>query len=570
MKKLIPLLLVLILALSLFAGCGTYSGGETKAATDAPQTREKTKEGYGSITIAATEPNTLNLLTSQSNLDKDIFYLTSVMLYRPYGDQVNPEMVTNVERSEDGKKYTYTLREANYVDGTPVVAADFVYYLLNSTIAQSSSMTDSFINGKAYMNGECEASEVGCYAPDDHTLVVELAEDAADFNPEMYPVYPLKQSYAEEKGDALGGTAADFLCSGPYILTDWTFGASLTFKKNPDYWNAAESFQIAEVKLIHGTDSNAQYNMFTRGEADILWSINSDLQEKLPDVSTHKMTGALQGLEFNTTGMYFDGTTFQARDEKVTALLANKNFRMALCNALNREALVAAVDPSGEAANRYFEIGRSPSGGKFIDEYPINTAPKTGDEALAKEYLAKAMEELGYKDVSELPTVQYLTFENANFKLMGETIQSEWKRVLGLTNIELKLKPIQDAIMSMVYMDYDIYYQATGVTPDNLLMYMKYWKTGGPMSDVMQAGAPFSSIYSNADFDAVVTAASSEFDEAARNKLIAQAEEIFMNDYIFIPIMNQGNYTAVSSRVKGFVVANALEGIMLDQAYIAD
>lgn len=582
MKKLIPILLVLVMLASILTGCNTYgnntsdptaapdntNSGSTE--TEAPAGREKTKEGYGSVNIAYTEPNTLNLLTSQSNLDQNVFYLISVMLYRPFGDKMEPEMVTNLEKSEDGRKYTYTLREAYYTDGTQVTAQDFVYYILNSTMARQSTITNCLVNGKAYMAGECEASEVGCYAENDTTLVIELAEDAAGFDPEM-DIYPLKQSYAEEKGDALGGTAQDFLCSGPYIITDWTYGASLTFTKNPDYWNAENSFQIKDVKIIHGADSNAQYNMFVAGEADILASIGDDIADKLKDYSTHYMTGALQGLEFNTTGMYFDGTTFAARDPEVTALLSNKNFRMALSYALDRETIVGAVDPKSVGTTRYFDNAHGlTEGKKFSEEFAFETAPLTGDEAKAVEYLNAALSELGYGSVSELPTVKYLTFESATFRLMAETIQSEWKRVLGITNIEIELKPIQDAIMSMVYMNYDIYYQATSVEANSQLTCMQYWMTGGGMSDVMQAGAPFSSIYSNSDFDAIVTQASSEFDEAKRFQLVAQAEEIFLNDYIFIPVMNQGGYTAVSDRIAGYVVADLVPGIMLNDAYVVE
>ena len=576
MKKLISLFIAVIMLAGILAGCTTGNttdptNTQAPTNTDAPTGREKTKEGYGSVTIAYTEPNTLNLLTSQSNLDEDVFYLISVMLYRPYGNVIKPEMAVSCEFDEAAKTYTYKIREAYYQDGTQITAADFVYYILNSVKATASTaIVECLKNGKEFIAGECDASEVGVRTIDDLTFVLELNDDAAEFDPEMR-IYPLKQSYAEEKGDALGGTAQDFLCSGPYIITDWTYGASLSFTKNPDYWDAENTFQIKDVKIIHGTDANAQYNMFTRGEADILQSISVETEELLRDHSTHYMSGALQGIQFNTTGFYFDGTTFAQRDAEVTALLANKNFRMALCYALDRDAIVKVVDAKSEGTNRYLGLANGTSEGKtFSEEFQIDVAPIAGDEAKAVEYLNKAMEELGYTDVSQLPTVKYLTFENAAFRLMAETVQSEWKRVLGITNIEIELKPIQDAIMSMVYMNYDIYYQATAVDKANQLTCMRYWKTGGGLSDIMGAGAPFSSIYSNSEFDALVDSASSEFDTAKRYALVAQAEEMFLNDYIFIPIMNQGGYTAVSNRITGYEVVDIYYGLMLAYAEVVD
>ena len=579
MKKLLALTLAVLLLASLFVGCGTYTDdpsttkkpANNSEATDAPVVREKSKEGYGSVTIAYTEPNTLNLLTSQSNLDEDVFYLISVMLYRPYGNEIKPEMAVSCEFDEAAKTYTYKLREAYYQDGTQILAADFVYYILHSVKATASTaIVECLKNGKEFIAGECTEADVGIRAVDDLTFVLELNDDAAEFDPEMR-IYPLKQSYAEENGNALGGTAQDFLCSGPYLITDWTYGASLSFTKNPDYWDAENTFQIKDVKIIHGTDANAQYNMFTRGEADILQSIGVETEALLHDHSTHYMSGALQGLQFNTTGFYFDGTTFAQRDAEVTALLSNVNFRKALCYALDRDAIVKTVDAKSQGTNRYLELPKGTTEGKtFGEEFPIDIAPISGDEAQAVDFLNKAMEELGYTDVSQLPKVKYLTFENATFRLMAETIQSEWKRVLGISNVEIELKPIQDAIMSMVYMNYDIYYQATQVDKANQLTCMRYWKTGGGLSDIMGAGAPFSSIYSNPEFDALVDSACSEFDLSARYALVAQAEEMFLNDYIFIPVLNQGGYTVISDRIKGYESVDIYYGLMLAYAEVTD
>ena len=567
-KRILSMILAAIMLMSVLTACGTY--GDQNTTGNPVNDRPKTKEGYGSVTFSYTEPNTLNLLTSQSNLDKDVFYLISVMLYRPFEDKVYPEMATGYTVSEDACTYTYSLKEAYYTDGTQIVAADFVYYILNSFTCKNSFL-GSIKNGKKFMAGECEASEVGVYAKDDLTLVVELEEPSAEFVPEMQ-IYPLKQSYAESKGDALGGTPNDFLCSGPYVLTEWVYGASLSFEKNPNYLDAENSFQIAKLKMIHGADENAKYNMFIGGEVDVLLSVGAETQSRLAEYAGKKyMTGAIQGLEFNTTGFYFDGTTFAQKNPAVAALLANKNFRMALCYALNREAIVNVVDEKSAATNRYFDTAAGTEAGKtFADQNPIEVAPVAGDEALAKQYLATALQELGYSSVSELPTIKYLTFENANFRLMAETIQSEWKRVLGLENIEIELKPIQDAIMSMVYMNYDIYYQATSVEPQNPYASMNYWVTGGALSDVMQAGAPFSSIHSNADFDAKVAQAKITMDTAARNVLLAEAEEMFLQSYLFIPILNQGSYYVVNSRVQGFVYADAVPGFMFNNAYVVE
>lgn len=551
-------LIAVILAAVMLMGVLCVQGGAEAAGT---------AEGSGSVTIVSTEPNTLNLIQSASNLDADVFYLTCAMLFRPYDGKVYPELCEGYTVSDDNITFTYTIKDAVYSDGTPIVAADFVYYMVNKL---DSSSAGYYKNGMAYLNGECEAADVGIYTVDDKTFVVELEEAVADFDPELQ-IYPLQQAFAEEKGEALGGTPADLMYSGPYILTEWVYGSYMTFEKNPSYIDAENSFQIRDVKMISSTDESGRYAMFASNEADILCSISETTQELIPESSVHIVLDAIQGLEFNTTGMYFDGTTFAPRDPEVTALLANKNFRMALSYALDREAIVGAVNPTGVATNRYVSLNALGNSDDtlFMEDYPVNTVPLCGDVDAAKDYLAAALEELGYSSVSELPTVKYLTFDSDMYRLMAETLVSEWKTILGIQNIQIELKPVSDAIMSMVFMDYDIYYQSLSSPAASFRAdFLANWVTGGAVSDVMQSGA--FNIYSNPEFDELVNKAKITFDTAQRNSLMAQAEQIMLDDYIYIPIQFNGVYYAVNDRVQGYVQVSNQDGIMLNYATVTE
>lgn len=567
-RRVLSLMLGFAMLAGVMTGCGTYTNGsgtpasafktETQEQTGSGQPGEETqqaaagtKEGSGSLTFVGTEPNTLNLIQSASNLDEAVFYLISGMLYRPYDGIAYPELSDGYTVSDDKITYTYTIKDAVYSDGTPIVAADFVYYMLHTLDSATASY---YKNGTEFFEGSCEASEVGIYAVDDKTFVVELAEAIADFDPELQ-IYPLQQEFAESKGDSLGGTPQDLMYSGPYVLKEWVYGSYLTFEKNPSYIDAENTFQVASLKLIHSTDDSAKYAMFTAGEADILTSTSQENYELMPDKCTHFETSAVQGLQFNTTGYYYDGTSFAEKDPDVTALLANKNFRLALSYALNREAIVNVVNPSGKAYNRYISTlsAGNTQDSKFVDDYAIESVPLAGDEEKAVEYLAAALQELGYKDVSELPTIKYLTFDSDKYRLFAETAQSEWKRVLGINNIQIEIQPVSDAVMSMVFMNYDIYYQSLSMEPANPRLTLEYWVTGGGVTDAMGAGTPFSSIFSDAAFDETVAKAKSEFDREKRMALYAQAEQILIDSNIFIPVQINGGYYAVSDRVEGFI-----------------
>ena len=547
------------MAMGTLASCGTYSDGTTlsdsseTASTSASETSGESSEaassGGDTFTIVATQPNTLNMIQSQSNLDNYCFYLTQEMLFRPYDGVYEAEVVDTWEVDETGTVYTYHLKETNWSDGTPITADDFAYYLLaqldpNMGSANASTLitTYGFVNAEAYYNGECDVSEVGIKALDDYTLQLTLEEPKADFDGTNIRVYPLDADFVAEQGEALGGTPENYMCSGPYVLTDWTYGSSLTYEKNDEWLYTDEQFPVQTVTMLQATDANTSVSMFESGEADMILTVDDDYLDILSDYLVYDVSGSVRAVQLNTTGQ---------GDAEKAALLSNLNFRNALSYALNRDAIVQAVSPTDTAINRYlFEpmAGNTPES-LFQDDYPVESVPLEGDAEQAKAYLQAALDELGYASADELPELSYLTFENDSYRLMAETLVDQWNQVLGLDNISIELKPIPDAIQSMMSYQYDIYYTSLGVgsTPST---FMNYWITGGSVNDVAANGT---NLFSNAEFDQLVDEAQSTADREARMALYAQAEQIMIDDAPLIPISTSGNYSAVASYVDGFM-----------------
>ena len=552
------------MAMGTLASCGTYSDGTTlsdsseTASTSASETSGESSEaassGGDSFTFIATQPNTLNMIQSQSNLDNYCFYLTQEMLFRPYDGVYEAEVVDTWEVDETGTVYTYHLKESNWSDGTPITADDFAYYLLaqldpNMGSANASTLitTYGFVNAEAYYTGECDVSEVGIQALDDYTLQLTLEEPKADFDGTNITVYPLDADFVAEQGEALGGTPENYMCSGPYVLTDWTYGSSLTYEKNDEWLLAGEQFPVQSVTMLQATDANTSVSMFESGEADMILTVDDDYLDILSDYLVYDVSGSVRAVQLNTTGQ---------GDAEKAALLSNLNFRNALSYALNRDAIVQAVSPTDTAINRYlFEpmAGNTPES-LFQDDYPVESVPLEGDAEQAKAYLQAALDELGYASADELPELSYLTFENDSYRLMAETLVDQWNQVLGLDNISIELKPIPDAIQSMMSYQYDIYYTSLGVgsTPST---FMNYWITGGSANDVAANGT---NLFSNAEFDQLVDEASTTMDREARMGLYAQAEQILIDEAPLIMISAPGNYAAVADYVDGFVY-NALD-----------
>ncbi len=89
-------------------------------------------------------------------------------------------LADTVEKSEDGLKYTITLKDAKWTNGTPVTANDFVF-AWKSLLYPNVESEYAFIvgiagikNADAIASGEMDLDELGVVAKDDKTLEIEL------------------------------------------------------------------------------------------------------------------------------------------------------------------------------------------------------------------------------------------------------------------------------------------------------------------------------------------------------------------------------------------------------------
>ena len=186
--------------------------------------------------------------------------------------------------------------------------------------------------------------------------------------------------------------------SGPYVLTEWKLDSSLTFTKNPEYWNADESFPVETVTLLKVDDANTIYSMFEAGEVDAIASVPAQYRDLLADYTTTQSGG--DGLMY----LWFNAGAEETEGDRV---MANDNFRLALNYALDRSSMMAAIDPMMQPYSRLMiPVYDGLNGGSYVDEYPIDCPPVEGDVEKAKEYLDLALEELGYSSVEELPEMK--------------------------------------------------------------------------------------------------------------------------------------------------------------------
>lgn len=559
-KKIMALLIAGCMSVVMLTGCSTYKNDNTTpttAPTAAPGTAATTTPAADNTSTAQISDTvnilggvavTMNEFASQASNDYDFFYLTQSSLVRYYAGKVEMDAAESNDVSTDGLTYTFHLRQGlTYSDGTPITSADFAYAFQKFVGPDSGSAECSAYyevvgvqdyntkNDDGTTKGTWDA--VGFKTPDANTVVFTLTKPDGAFlnNLAINAFYPITQQFAEKYGDTLGSSADTVLCSGPYILKDWTVNTSMSLVKNDKWWNAATEFPTKNVNVQAIDNANTKVSMFQNGQADIISSVDPNYVSTLGDQVKSYVGNTEMLLWMNEAG----------NNSESAKLMGNENFRKALTFALDRNTICSAVSAGFVGTNRAVSSNYPGTTSTYVNDYPIDACPVQGDAAQAKDFLKAAMDELGYTDVSQLPQLTYVTFERDDMKLLGETLVDSWKQVLGISNIQFTSYPIGTAIQQFYGGKYDIFMISVGCTisPTDIMkgfasdsdygFFVTNWKTN--VSDLLKAA------------DALPFQSDDYF------KKVADLETAFLNEYSIVPLYNQTFFYALGDGVQGFV-----------------
>lgn len=204
---------------------------------------------------------TLNVMEGLVRMDKDL--------------NTVPGVAIEWQSSEEGKTWTFKLREDSYWNnGKRVTAHDFEYSFkrtLTPTIAcENSSVFYDIVGAQDYNMGKNDDMDsVGVKALDDNTLEIKLVRPVPYFDKLMcHPIFsPQNKEFVEEKGDAFGTSIEDTLFNGPFILDTWKLEDQYSMSKNTNYWDKdAVKLEKVHTKIVK--DNNTLLNLYETGNID--------------------------------------------------------------------------------------------------------------------------------------------------------------------------------------------------------------------------------------------------------------------------------------------------------------
>ena len=522
------------------AGCGS---ADQAAPTDS--SAESPASGPKELRLNLhSEPPTADPGLAEDSTSGTIIRATFEGLTRTGEDgQVHEAAAESYEVSEDGTVYTFKLRDAKWSNGDPVTAGDFEYawkrVLDPKTAANYAYQLYYIKNGEAYNKGQASRDEVGVKALDDKTLQVTL-ENPTPFFPELtafYTYYPVNQKVVEAN-EKWAVDAATHVGNGPFKMTDWQHKNKIVLEKNDQYWDK-DNVNLTKVEFTMIEDENTELSMFENGELDWAGAPMSQLPtDAIPALadSGRMKTKPIAGTywyKFNTEQAPFN----------------NVKIRKAFAYAIDRQSLIDNI----------LQAGQIPATGAIPPSMFLNEKGyfKDNDVETAKKLLEEGMKEEGLTSLPEI-TLSYNTSEA--HKKIAEAIQDQWKQNLGV-DVTLENKEWQVFIEDLHQGNYQIGRMGWLGDFNDPINFLELYKD--------KKGGNNDTNWENPQFKELLNQSALEKDPQKRKEILAQAEQILMDEMPIMPIYFYTNSWVQSEKVTG-VVVDGLGNIDLKNADITE
>lgn len=525
-KRVLAAFLSMAMVAGLATGCGTPGGGKSDG---------DSADGKVFRYAVNTLPTTLDPTKGQSIGDNEIQHAVTEGLTRNTAGDVKPGIAESWDESEDGLTYTFHLRkDAKWSDGEPITAADFEYSwkrLVNpETASPYAFIGDCLKNGQAIEQGKMDVEELGVKAVDDTTLEVTLEHPTSYFLSligSSGQFAPLRQDIVEKYGTDFAATSEKNVYSGPFVMTSsednvWTFA------KNDNYWDK-DSINLDKCELNYVENTDTQLSMYEAGDLDYV-------QVPTAYVSDYK----------DKADVFANGNVdfCYINSKSDNPVLGNKNFRLALNYALNRNDYNKLANADTYTAfNGLVFPGLQAKGTTYGEAYDLNSYsyPLDGDQDKATEYLNAAMQELGIANASDI-TVEVVTTDADSSKRIVETLQEQWQNALGI-NVKIRQVTYAD-IYGKVFPehDYEIGYGGWGSDYDDPYSYLELFKSDSSYNY---------SQYENPEVDQLLIASQDEPDTDKRMDELNQAEQDILADGAFVPLQARNIYYMLDDDTTG-------------------
>jgi peptide/nickel transport system substrate-binding protein len=501
------------------------------AATQAPAA----KRGGALVMAQASDPNPVpgNNDGSQGTVLSGLIY--QGMVYVNKDRVIKPQLAESWEANADSTEYIFHLRkDVKWQDGKDFSSADVVFSYTNITpkyVPTAAGMFKSILQ-------KVEALDAS-------TIKLTLTKQYGPFLSVLnVPIVP-EHLYA---GSDFSTNPANRMPigTGPFRLTNWTPGDSITLERSDNYWKPGQPYlDKIVIKII--PQGASRIAALQAGEVDYL-----PYTEVVPqDFAAIRDDPKLQ---------WATGLTSQAQVYLTLNLdrepFSNKTFRQALYTALDRETMTRQITegvdkPAISAFHNSIGWAQSPDV-NLLKMYAF-------DPAKANQMLDGAGFPRGDDGNRTKPINMYIEIGRPNFDAISQFVQQQWKAI----GVPLNLMPLDRTVLQdlvFVKRDFDVNLNESNTSADPEIGLARFYTCASiqPVASTNGAG------YCRPDVDQLFAQGAEPSDPSARGPAYAQVLKILADDMPYLSLIDREDYSVASAK---FELKSTFwnEGLIYDQ-----
>lgn len=520
-KKSILLMMTIILAFgSVLAACSTggdSDGGGSSSNGEKVLRLTDTSDITTADPALATDAVAFNLIANTMEglyrLDKD-------------GNAVPALAEGEPEVNEDETVYTFKLRDAEWSNGEPVTANDFVYAWQRAvdpaTGSQYAYIMNTIKNAEAINTGDTPKEELGVKAIDEKTLEVTLERpDPSFLSLTSFGTFtPINEAFATEKGEDFTTGPENLLYNGPFTWTKWDREQGYVLTKNESYWDAENvALDAVDVKVVKETSTVV--NLYEAGDVDYAGLASEQV-------------AAFQEDEDYNTGLrsavgYFK---FNHEDE----LFSDVNARKAIARAVDPSGIIDQLLNNGSVATTSFIP-------KDFIKYEDGTDYTEGVEHF-KTDAAEAASLWEKVTGGKATTIELLSFDSEVSKQISEYMKGQIESNLPNVTVEIAQQPFNNKLEREANGDYQMSFALWGPDYQDPLTNLGIFTSENGQNDIN---------YASSEYDQLIDEASAETNIDARYDLFKEAEALLIEqDQAIMPIYQAGVAYLIRPNIENF------------------
>lgn len=487
----------------------------------------------------------------------------------PETSEIIPSLAKSIKVNENSTVFTFNLRTNVYFQDDPcfkggkgrkVTAKDFKYSLTFACSNNKLNHIPYLLKGKiqgaaAYYNGQ--ADEVsGIKAINDSVLEITLAHPFSGFAAILthvgLGVFPKEayEKYKAEIGNHPVGT-------GAFLLEELT-PEKIVLERNNNYWRNDQFGNplpyLSKIEMTYSKNKTSEILAFRKEKNDLVIGIPvNEIKYILGSLQEAKEGKNVKHIIDSQPSLSMTYYGFAVKD----GIFSDKAIRKAFNLAIDRKTIVETdLEGEGWVANHGFV--------PEMEGYPIE---KVKGFSYQPEKAKALLAEAGFPNGAGFPSINLYvntTKETISYRL-ANAIKKYLKKNLNV-NINIKLVSFSEreqAIKDGDAMFWRSAWIADYPDPENFLN-LFYSKNINEDNTIIN---PFK--YENPKFDKLFEKALNEVNKEKRMDILAQCDQIIVDDAVVMPLITDDFVTMVNLRVRNFNT-NDMEQMDFSTVYIKE